>query len=134
MSLLNILTLSTIQTEEVRAVELLSGYVGSADTGSEDLVRASRAALLGFCDISPRNTELICKSLTTVLKINLANDRILVPALEVIGFLFDTQIFQNSQVEYVPPSWSFSCIIKTLLGKRYSWYQKLQYTDTKNKI
>lgn len=81
------------------AIELLSGLVGSADTGSEDLIRASRAALVEYCNTSPRHAVFISDALFTVVKINStsaenksANDRVLVPALEVMGFLFDCGI------------------------------------------
>lgn len=101
MFLLNILTLPSTQTGDNCAFELFSGYVGSADTGSEDLVRASRAALITFCETSLENAEMASAALLTVLKANITNDRVLVPTLEVIGFLFDAQIIQNCHVEYV---------------------------------
>ena len=99
LSLLNTLSPASSPSQNTSAIELLSGYVGSADTGSEDLVRASRAALVNFCDMCPENAELICATLLTILKTNITNDRILVPTLEVIGFLFDAHIYQNSSVE-----------------------------------
>ena len=81
----------------------MCGLVGSADTGSEDLVRVCRSALASFCHESPQNTDSICATLLQMLEENIANDRILVPTLEVIGFLFDVQIVQQSQTEYVSP-------------------------------
>jgi tubulin-specific chaperone D len=93
--------------------DLLEGLVSSADTGSEDLIRVSRAALADFCDGTSREVtqarkslsqenarDLVCNSLLDVTKKNIANDRILVPALEVIGFLFDVGIMQGSSIKY----------------------------------
>lgn len=76
---------------------LLSGFGTSADTGNEDLVIASRAALTGFCDASPENLELVCSSLLQNLKSYQGEDRILVPTLEMVAFLFHVGIFQRSQ-------------------------------------
>ncbi|KAG9241211.1 tubulin folding cofactor D C terminal-domain-containing protein [Calycina marina] len=88
------------EVHSLGAAELLSGYVGSANTGSEELVRASRAALVAFCLLSEDNSRLICGALVAVLKVNLTNDRVLVPTLEAIAFLFDMQIFQDSGVDW----------------------------------
>jgi hypothetical protein len=74
--------------------EMLEGYVGSADTGSEELVRNSRAALAAYCNSG--NTDLVCLTLLDILRKNIGNDRILVPAMEVINFLFDVRIIQQS--------------------------------------
>lgn len=46
------------------SLEIFEGYVGSADTGSEDLVRASRAALVEYCECG--NTDLVCETLLAV--------------------------------------------------------------------
>jgi hypothetical protein len=78
---------------------LFEGFVTSADTGSEDLVRASRTALIEFCDNG--NRDLGCELLIMVAERNIGNDRVLIPALEVIAFLFDMQIIQKSSTEYV---------------------------------
>ncbi|TVY41842.1 Tubulin-specific chaperone D [Lachnellula occidentalis] len=64
-------------------VSLFEGYVVSADAGSEDVVRASRAALVGF-----GHGELVCETVFTVMK----NERVQVSAMEVMGFLFDMGI------------------------------------------
>ncbi len=79
------------------ATNLLEGYVTSADTGSEDLIRASRGALVEFCNNG--YGDLICHQLfaLTMSKV----DRVLIPTLEVIGFLFDMQIMQKSSLKYV---------------------------------
>ncbi|KAE8442213.1 hypothetical protein EG329_003742 [Mollisiaceae sp. DMI_Dod_QoI] len=78
------------------ATNLLEGYVTSADTGSEDLIRASRGALVEFCNNG--YGDLICHQLfaLTMSKV----DRVLIPTLEVIGFLFDMQIMQKSSLNW----------------------------------
>ncbi|KAH6673464.1 tubulin folding cofactor D C terminal-domain-containing protein [Halenospora varia] len=81
-------------------LSLLEGFVLSADTGSQDLIRVSRAALIRFCSLSPSHLQFVCSSLVLVLEQNLANDRVLVSVLEVIGFLFDMQIFQQADVKW----------------------------------
>ncbi|KAJ2905436.1 hypothetical protein MKZ38_005534 [Zalerion maritima] len=85
--------------------QLLSGFVTSADTGNEDLVMCSRAALVEFCDESAENLNRVATALVrnlractaaatpsvsaTAKKANTAtkHDRILIPTLEVIAFL-----------------------------------------------
>lgn len=76
---------------------LLSGFVTSADTGNEDLVIASRAALTSFCETSAENLELVCGALLQNLKAYQGEDRILVPTMEMIAFLFHVGIFQRSR-------------------------------------
>lgn len=83
---------------------LLAGYVTSADTGSEDLVRASRSALVEFCNNG--HVDLICLQLVELASTNV--DRVLIPTLEVIGFLFDMQIMQKSSVKYVSSLGTYS--------------------------
>ncbi|KAF6842157.1 beta-tubulin cofactor d [Colletotrichum plurivorum] len=67
--------------------ELLAGYVTSADTGNEDLVIASRAALADFCAGSAANLTAVCLALVGNLKSKQGNDRVLVPTLEIVAFL-----------------------------------------------
>lgn len=73
------------------ARSLMEGYVTSADTGSEDLIRASRAALVEFCRSG--HSIAVCHQLIEMCKSTI--DRVLIPTLEVIGFLFDMQIMQT---------------------------------------
>jgi hypothetical protein len=69
--------------------QLLAGYVTSADTGNEDLVIASRAALCSFISSSPiRKSRLIGAALLYNLRTNQGNDRVTIPTLEIIAFLF----------------------------------------------
>lgn len=77
--------------------ELMSGFVTSADTGNEDLVIASRAALTDFCETSQEHLDLVCNALMTNLRSRHADDRISVPTLEIIAFLFYVGLFQKSK-------------------------------------
>ena len=72
----------------------------SADAGSEDLIRASRAALAEYCESGGESLEQACSILLLVAKRNLKNDRVLVPALETIAFLFDIQVMKRSSTKY----------------------------------
>lgn len=80
----------------------MEGYITSADTGSEDLVRASRTALVDFCNTG--HDRMVCDQLFQMLKKS-KNDRVLIPTLETIGFLFDMGIMQKSPPRYVTPSY-----------------------------
>ncbi|KAF4622753.1 hypothetical protein G7Y89_g14271 [Cudoniella acicularis] len=81
-------------------LDLFEGYVLSADTGSQDLIRVSRAALVQFCEDEAGNIDIVCHALCKVLERNLSNDRVLVSTLEVISFLFDVQIMQKSTLKW----------------------------------
>jgi hypothetical protein len=78
--------------------ELMSGFVGSADTGNEDLIIASRAALSDFCEASQENLDLVCKAMLQNLKTRQGQDRVIVPTMEITAFLFHVQLFQKSSV------------------------------------
>jgi tubulin-specific chaperone D len=90
-------------------LELFEGLVSSADTGSEDLIRVSRAALANFCYGKTTRCDnlhdqidlkvFVCESLFEVAKRNISNDRVLVPALEVMSFLFDAGVMQQSNLQ-----------------------------------
>jgi hypothetical protein len=90
-------------------LDLFEGLVSSADTGSEDLIRVSRAALANFCECKPSRGEslhdqmdlkgFVCESLFEVAKRNISNDRVLVPTLEVMSFLLDAGIMQQSHLQ-----------------------------------
>jgi hypothetical protein len=71
---------------------LLLGYVTSADTGNEDLVISSRAALTSFC-ASASNKTAVCSVLVGNLRSFGGLDRSAVPTLEVIAFLFHVGLF-----------------------------------------
>ena len=76
--------------------ELMAGYVLSADTGNEDLVIATRAALCDFCEESHENLSLVAVALWQNLKNSQDQDRVIVPTLEIIAFLFHVGLFQRS--------------------------------------
>lgn len=73
--------------------ELMAGFVSSADTGNEDLVIATRAALCDFCEQSDANNDAVCTSLARNLGRFQGQDRVLVPTLEVVAFLFHVGVF-----------------------------------------
>lgn len=74
---------------------LMAGYVSSADTGNEELVIRSREALTAFCRQSKLNNEEICAALLSNLKAYQDEDRVLVPTLEIVAFLFNVGLFQQ---------------------------------------
>ena len=79
---------------------LLAGLVTSADTGNEDLVIETRAALAYFCEegdgvdegasASGENLRRVCAALVDNLRSYHGRglDRVVVPILEVLAFLF----------------------------------------------
>ncbi|KAK2054803.1 beta-tubulin cofactor d [Colletotrichum caudatum] len=75
--------------------ELLAGYVTSADTGNEDLVIASRAALAEFCAASPMNLDAVCAALVSNVRTRQGQDRVVVPTLEILAFLCHVGLFQK---------------------------------------
>ncbi|KAJ4416885.1 hypothetical protein N0V85_002088 [Neurospora sp. IMI 360204] len=75
--------------------ELLAGLVSSADTGNEELVIATRAALCEFCQQSKENTDAVCTALLRNLRSRQGQDRVLVPTLEITAFLLHVGIFQT---------------------------------------
>jgi hypothetical protein len=81
------------------------GFVTSAGMGSESVVQNSRAALLDTADAWPTESvesDNTCFSLVDfanclldLLMANLETERVLLPFLEVIAFLFDMQVLQR---------------------------------------
>lgn len=108
--LLNLLFEDTLQpsiTDTLKAdpdvwmEELLAGLVSSADTGNEELVIATRAALCDFCQQSKEKTDAVCTALLRNLKSRQGQDRVLVPTLEITAFLLHVGIFQTcDQINY----------------------------------
>ena len=81
---------------------LLEGYVTSAGVGSESLLRASRAALVDYAEhLSITDLVALCQDLIEIIRQHIADDRLIVPALEVVAFLFDAGQFQRiNDVEF----------------------------------
>lgn len=79
---------------------LLKGYVTSAGVGSESLLRASRLALVDYITVDPQEHRILnfCTDLTELMRDHLGNDRLAIPILEVLAFLFDAGIFQQVEV------------------------------------
>ncbi|KAK4647244.1 uncharacterized protein QC761_123680 [Podospora bellae-mahoneyi] len=85
---------------------LLSGYVSSADTGNEELVIATRSALLSHCLASPDITLDIVTALISNLRTHQKNDRVLVPTLEVLRFLLDMSVVSPEGI-----NWKTLCLL-----------------------
>ncbi|KAI9679221.1 MAG: hypothetical protein M1817_005240 [Caeruleum heppii] len=74
---------------------VLEGFVTSAGAGSETVLQASRRALVDLLhrgrgtDQPLRSLSGLSNALTQILKRHLTNDRVAVPTLEVLAFLFD---------------------------------------------
>lgn len=89
-------SLGAVTEADRRMDELLAGLVVSADTGNEDLVIASRAALTEYCDASQGNIDRVCMALSRNMKTRQGQDRVIVPTLEIIAFLFSVGIYQRA--------------------------------------
>ncbi|KAI1755579.1 tubulin folding cofactor D C terminal-domain-containing protein [Xylaria castorea] len=74
---------------------LLAGLVTSADTGNEDLVIETRAALAELCETSDETLRQVCGSLLYNLKLYAGQDRVLVPTLEIVAYLFHVGLLQR---------------------------------------
>lgn len=88
-------------TPDTLAAQLLAGYVTSADTGNEDLVIASRAALCTFVasDESRQHARLISGALLHNLRTNQGNDRVIIPTLELIALLFRARLVSMGRAD-----------------------------------
>ncbi|KAF2473938.1 uncharacterized protein BDR25DRAFT_282062, partial [Lindgomyces ingoldianus] len=101
---------------------VLLGFVSSAGMGSESVVQNSRAALLDALDVLPtaneattdesgRNKEFslisVASCLIDLLKQSLETERVLIPLLEVIVFLFDMQVMHR----LIPTSFNFRTLL-----------------------
>ncbi|KAF1839528.1 hypothetical protein BDW02DRAFT_156304 [Decorospora gaudefroyi] len=98
---------SLLSTDNTKIRESICiGFVSSAGLGSESVVRNARMALLEFIDTLPDGNTAddpqsslvnIADCFLALLKGNLNSDRVLLPLLEVIAFLFDMQVLQRLQ-------------------------------------
>ncbi|KAI3341920.1 tubulin folding cofactor D C terminal-domain-containing protein [Ustulina deusta] len=85
---------STLSIEDCTS-SLLAGLVTSADTGNEDLVVETRAALAGLCETSDEGLRQVYGSLLYNLKLYTGQDRVLVPTLEVLAYLSHVGLLQR---------------------------------------
>ena len=84
------------------AVDILQGFVTSAGTAATSTLYPARKALLQHVEMLRRDKPLAISSmygsLLRVIERNLTNDRFVIPALEVAGFLFDMGIFSDTNI------------------------------------
>ncbi|KAH8157758.1 hypothetical protein CIB48_g10486 [Xylaria polymorpha] len=92
---LSIGTSNSILSIEGGTGSLLAGLVTSADTGNEDLVVETRAALAELCETSDETLRQVCGSLLYNLKLYTGQDRVLVPTLEIVAYLFHVGLLQR---------------------------------------
>lgn len=93
------LSLPNLAAPALWSAQLLEGYVTSVDAGSEDLIRASRAALMDFCDEREAPAEMVVQGLLVVAKANERDDRVLVSVLETLSFLFEVGVLGRCAVK-----------------------------------
>ncbi len=73
----------------------LEGYVTSAGMGSESLVHATRAAFAQYNNILlPEKLHGTCMTVVTIFMDNLTNDRVLIPTMGFLIFLFDANLIE----------------------------------------
>ncbi|KAI1348024.1 tubulin folding cofactor D C terminal-domain-containing protein [Xylaria sp. FL0043] len=94
-SRLNIGACDTTLDIEGCTSSLLAGLVTSADTGNEDLVVETRAALAALCETSDEGLRQVYGSLLYNLKLYAGQDRVLVPTLEVVAYLSHVGLLQR---------------------------------------
>ncbi|KAF1994817.1 hypothetical protein P154DRAFT_475433 [Amniculicola lignicola CBS 123094] len=90
---------------------ILLGFVSSAGMGSESVVQNARAALMDTIDLIPTTSDNedafsllhFADCLVGLMKANLDTDRVLIPLLDVLAFLFDMQVFHRM----IPTTFSF---------------------------
>lgn len=72
---------------------LFSGYITSAGSGSETVLQASREAFVAYTvGCSPSELATYCINIVDIVQDNLSNDRLVVPTVEFLGFLFDAGV------------------------------------------
>jgi hypothetical protein len=121
--------LETLQSTDADIVResIILGLMSSAGTASESVVQNSRAALLGFIstlpdtgapDVPNLSLQDLADCVLGLLKKNLDNDRVLLPLLEVLAFLFDMQVMQR----LIPTDFKFRVLL--------SYVQKAHFKST----
>ena len=79
--------------EEWTRVPLVNGYVTSAGSGSESVLQASREAFVTYTvGCLPSELATYCSNIVNIVQNNLSNDRLVVPTVEFLGFLFDAGV------------------------------------------
>jgi hypothetical protein len=72
-------------------VSLLEGCISAAGAGSESLMRSSRLALADYVGGSSASAlGRLSADLLTIIRTRVADDRVIIPALAVVAFLFDS--------------------------------------------
>ncbi|CAI6332532.1 unnamed protein product [Periconia digitata] len=117
-------------TSEAVREALFLGFITSAGMGSESVVQNSRAALLDAVDQWPIESGThegdevrlsllyMANCFLSLLKKNLESERVLLPLLEVLAFLFDMQIMQ----QLISTSFNFRALL--------SYTQKAHFKST----
>ena len=98
--------------------DILEDLIVTASSGSESLLVASRAALAAHAEeIMPSQLDELCCTLVDMIKSNVendkvpVNDRLLVPAMDVLGFLFEIGIMER--LESVANFFSLVILVKS---------------------
>jgi hypothetical protein len=100
----NALTIFQPSTPSIIKEAICFGFITSAGMGSESVVQNSRAALLDAIGKLPTTATEgqeqftlleIVSCFVDILKKSLDNERVLLPLLEIIAFLFDMQVMQR---------------------------------------
>ena len=97
--------LSLCKLEWVR-LAVLEGFVTTAGGEYEDQIQVSRAALINYASrLSDSELQFFCTYLVRILRNHSKNDRLLIPAMEVISFLFEAGLTIRLEQE------GFGCIL-----------------------
>ncbi|KAH7395192.1 tubulin folding cofactor D C terminal-domain-containing protein [Phaeosphaeria sp. MPI-PUGE-AT-0046c] len=95
------------------------GYMISAGMGSESVAQNARRALLSFLNTVPNDSETpstlvslaeVANCILGMLKNNIGEDRVVIPLLETIAFLFDMQVMQR----LVSTSFNFRSLLSNI--------------------
>ena len=72
---------------------LLEGLITSAGAGSESVLQASRTAFVAYTnERSLVALSMYCTTIVDFFHDNHSNDRLLLPAMDFLGFLFDAGV------------------------------------------
>lgn len=77
-------------------VALMRGIISSVGGGSESVLNASRAALGAWLEaLSSKGFHELCECFGTILYKDLTIERVLMPTLDTLAFILDTQVMRN---------------------------------------